>query len=245
MNNLELAYALKSTFCVPEFQFKEYGHVYEHRGRKLRSCSEAYGKFKKPFNKALVFGCAKRENVTPEFLQAKWNANAKAGRDNGKETHKGIEFFYKSGCKDRSFVPSNAEVAKRLNSFYSIYDSTLYRWHPVCQELCIFSLVYGIGGTIDALFEEDGELVVVDWKTNANFTNDSDKHYDMLLPPFSQYKENDLNTYSLQLSVYALILAEHDFKVKNMRVVHCGPNGPSIHFCKDFRGALNTVLRVA
>ena len=70
-------------------------------------------------------------------------------------------------------------------------------------------------GTFDLLMYYDNPndksksgLVVLDWKTNKELKKDfSREHEKMLLPPFSNYFEEPLSYYTLQLNLYSLCLA--------------------------------------
>jgi hypothetical protein len=64
-----------------------------------------------------------------------------------------------------------------------------------------------------------------------------------LLFPFESYKENEINKYSLQMSLYALILEEADIHVDYSFICHIPSEGESqIYKLKDFRGELKTYL---
>ncbi len=59
------------------------------------------------------------------------------------------------------------------------------------------------------LFLYRGKIYIIDYKTNKKFTTDKDLVYkEYLLHPFNKYYKTHLNEYSIQVSMYALILRE-------------------------------------
>ena len=70
-----------------------------------------------------------------------------------------------------------------------------------------------------------GKVFILDWKTNGNFTHDEHPKgkYEKLLQPLEEYWKNHHNEYSIQLSLYSLILEEWGFEVGGAYIVHIGP----------------------
>jgi hypothetical protein len=66
----------------------------------------------------------------------------------------------------------------------------------------------------------------VDWKTNKDFSNDDHPKgkYEKLLHPFDFLYKNHLNEYSIQISLYMMILKEYGINIKQGYLVHIGPN---------------------
>jgi ATP-dependent exoDNAse (exonuclease V) beta subunit len=77
---------------------------------------------------------------------------------------------------------------------------------------------------IDALFLYGGKIYILDWKTNKKFETDETCRYkERLLAPFGKYLKSHLSEYSLQISLYALILEEYGFEIAGGYLVHIGP----------------------
>ncbi len=99
---------------------------------------------------------------------------------------------------------------------------------------------------IDSLFLYKGKIYILDWKTNKQFTNDDHPkgRYEKLLEPFDQYWANHHNEYSIQLSLYALILEEWGFEVGGAYLVHIGPGDEESQLYKiiDMRNELKLAL---
>ena len=98
---------------------------------------------------------------------------------------------------------------------------------------------------IDALFVYRGKIYIIDYKTNKEFTTDDNlKYKEPLLPPFQDFYKTHLSEYSIQISMYALILREWGFDVAGGYLIHIGPGDEDavMHKCIDFTGILKDYL---
>jgi hypothetical protein len=98
---------------------------------------------------------------------------------------------------------------------------------------------------IDSLFLYRGKIYILDWKTNKEFTTDANlKYKEALISPFQDYYKTHLSEYSIQLSMYALILKECGFDVAGAYLVHIGPGDDDavMHKCVDFTEILKNYL---
>lgn len=84
-----------------------------------------------------------------------------------------------------------------------------------------------ICGTFDMLYYYDGDgdlskagFVILDYKTNASLYSDYNQRFNKtLLPPFTNLIEQDLSLYTIQLSLYSLMLEDIGVPVKDRRIV--------------------------
>jgi hypothetical protein len=98
---------------------------------------------------------------------------------------------------------------------------------------------------IDSIFLFKGKIYILDWKTNKLFTTDENlKFKEKMLPPFENYFKTHLNEYSIQISMYALILEEWGFEIGGGYLVHIGPNDDvaKIHKIIDMKEILKGFL---
>jgi hypothetical protein len=126
----------------------------------------------------------------------------------------------------------------------STFDSSEGR-EPLKFEVRVFSKKWKIAGMIDALFLYRGKIFIVDYKTNKKFTTDENIEFvEKLLPPFDGFKKTHLNEYSIQLSLYALILKEWGFEIGGAYLVHIGPgdDDAKLHKCVDMMKILEKYL---
>lgn len=97
----------------------------------------------------------------------------------------------------------------------------------VCQvEWVIGDVKLKIAGTADTLLysQKTGQYHLWDWKTGSKFTDKN--RFQALLHPFNDLDECELNTYSLQLSLYRLILARNtELELGDSYLVYLNPMG--------------------
>lgn len=172
-------------------------------------------------------------------LIKEWETKKVIGCDLGHITHKTIEEL----LNGEPITPIlNDEAAKRFLKFKKLYDVKVKPIIiPIGQEIRGFSEELGIAGTIDCLVlrkNKDGQwcLEIWDWKTNKKMKTDSDFCFNKMLAPFNEEWENELNTYSIQLCLYKLILASKGIHVDGQCVIVYIPNEgePKILKCKDY-----------
>jgi len=114
----------------------------------------------------------------------------------------------------------------------------------------IGDLDYQIAGCADMLFwaPSKDEYYIFDWKTNKEIKTVNSYHQ-MLKKPFDDLDDCELSIYSLQLSLYKLIIEKNtDLKIAGLRIVHFNEknNKPKVYECLDLserlKGYLNETL---
>ncbi len=129
-------------------------------------------------------------------------------------------------------APIHPKEEAVVNFFNNMPDS----YHLVLNETKVYSgknpdpalnLKEQICGTFDMLYYYDGEgdeskagFIILDYKTNGNLYNDFNRKKDIkLLPPFNDIFEESLGEYTIQLSLYALMLQDIGINVIDRRLV--------------------------
>lgn len=229
----------------PKFVFNEEEHIYTYEKEKFISVTTFVHDFLPKFDENYhAKRIADREGVHYEEILQKWKETARIACDLGTETHVWIENFYNDNVLPD---PENERVLERVNKFKKIHTDWLKKFKPVSQELRLFSKKWKIAGTTDALFyyPENKGLYVGDWKTNKEYKHDNHPKgtYNKMLPPFEKNWVNEHNTYSVQVSLYRLILEENEIETKGAFLCHLGPNDPGkIWQAKDMREPLREYL---
>lgn len=239
-------------FLDPNFRFDEASHTYTYvdptTGRAIqtfKSVTGFIGQFKEKFDSEFW---AKRKAAssgkTAQEVLNEWKTISETAMDLGTIVHKWIEDFY-NGLNPET--PEDPIVRERIEQFKRLYDERLHKLRPVRQEFRLFSRKWGLAGTTDAIFGLNSEFYVGDWKTNKKFTTDKDPNgrRKKLLWPFDDLWENSLNSYSIQLSLYRLILQEEaGFTTNGAFLVWIGPTGkPELHKTVDLRDRLYQYLQ--
>ena len=237
-------------FDDPEFKFNPKYHKYTYLGEQFISVTTYIQQFHKPFDgeywskiKAKQESEKTGREVSQEDIQNKWQALNDYANDIGSETHQWIEDYYNQLWRE---IPTNVDLLHRISKFNKIFAKHLHKLSPIKFEVRVFSKKWKIAGMIDSLFFYKGKIFILDWKTNKDFTDDNHRKgkYEKLLYPFDDFYKNHLNEYSIQLSLYSLILEEWGFEVGGAYLVHIGPGDEEakIYTVVDMRENLRTAL---
>jgi ATP-dependent exoDNAse (exonuclease V) beta subunit len=229
----------------PSFRFDEGEHVYTYNNRKFESVTTFIHKFEKPFDTdrwSRVI--AERREVDVQVILDEWKNLTDIACEVGTLVHKYIEDKFSGLNPVIDFGdPVVNERVERVDKFIM---KRLSKLTPVAQEIRIFSKRLKLAGTIDALFLHEGKLYILDWKTNKRFRTDDDKCYQKLEEPFHDYWSNEHNRYSMQLSLYKLMLAEQGIEVEDCVLVYIPPlDTPSMYKCKDMAGIFERYFGVS
>jgi ATP-dependent exoDNAse (exonuclease V) beta subunit len=230
-------------FKDKEFKFEPGLHKYTHNGDEMVSVTTFIQQFHKKFDKQYwSLRKAHEQNVPQEWIINEWQKLNDYANEIGTDTHNWIEDYFKGNWNK---LPTNLDVINRINKFNIVYAENLYKLEPLKFELKVFSKKWKLAGTIDSLFMYRGKLVIVDWKTNKKFdTDETLKYKERLFPPFHDFNKSHLSKYSIQISLYSLILKEWGFNVSAGYLVHIGPGDEpaKIYKCINMVGILEEYL---
>lgn len=224
------------------FHFDEPSHTYTYGKDTFTSVTTFLSRFHKKFDSDFWSKRnAQRDGVTQEEVLKAWQDKNDYANMLGHSVHMWIENYYNNVLQE---LPTNLEIIDRINKFNVIFANHLSKLEHVKCEQRIYSRDKRIAGMIDTLFLYKGQVFIIDWKTNLKWTDDSTTTYSKLLYPFSKYWENQHNEYSIQQSLYALILEEIGIEVKAMYLCYIGPNEPAkMHKVVDMRPELKEYFK--
>lgn len=208
------------SFDDNKFMFDPIEHKYTLDGEHYISVTQFISKFHKPFESD--FWSKKKADeagVSQDEILLEWKKLNDRANEIGTSMHDWIENYYNQIWQK---LPSDLDVIDRINKFNKIYATDLHKLNPIKFEQRIFSKKWKIAGMMDALFEYKGNVFIVDWKSNSKWTHDGhiNGQYERLLPPFENNFKNHLNEYSIQVSLYKLILKEVGIDIKTAYLVH-------------------------
>lgn len=211
--------------CFDDDNFKFYAdeHKYFYEDQEYISATTLVGQFHEPFDKeGKSLKVAVREGRPQQEVLDEWQHKNDVANEIGTFTHEWIEDYFNGIWRE---LPTDPDYIHRINKFNNIYCKDIHKLQFVGAELRVFSKKYKIAGTIDGLFLYNNKLFIIDWKTNKKFTHDAheDGKWQTLLPPFNNFYKNHHNEYSLQISLYSLILKECGIDVSGGYLVHIGP----------------------
>ena len=246
-------------FNDDNFVFHEAEHKYFYGDKELTSATTYIGKtFEEKFDENYWSKYkADERQVEQKVVLNEWDKIRTYACDLGTMIHCYIEFKLKL---ERYVIPFvNDEIISRIAKFERIFAEKLHKLIPVAFECRLFDVEMGIAGTFDALFIQHDQktdkyiLYIFDWKTNKKLDSDEDtensKYKNYLKGVFSKVYHNKINVYSIQLSLYKLMLERRGIFADDMFIVHIPPdkidedgsiiNTPAkIHKCKNFTNEL-------
>ena len=232
-----------------DLEFYEEDHHYVLNGQSLPSVSNVAHRFvREPFNEQLQAArYAERHGETAQYWIQQWRQNSFRATTLGTKTHAYGESlgYLRAGLPERicpsiqtqympeyGFLapihPKEEAVLKFMNEMPSsmhlvLNEARVYSGKNPCQER---NLTERIAGTFDMLYYQDGTdgqpqgFVILDYKTNANLASEYNRKYGkMLREPFKAMTEEDLSLYTIQLSLYALMLEDIGIPIIARRIV--------------------------
>lgn len=230
-------------FDDPNFKFDPIQHKYHLDGEHFISVTQFISKFHQKFD--TEFWSKKKADdagVSQDQILLEWKQLNDRANEIGTATHNWIENYY-NGIYQQ--LPTDLDVIDRINKFNLAYAKWLYKLTPIKFEQRIFSRKWKIAGMMDSLFEFNGNVFILDWKTNKKFTHDEHEagKFESLLEPFNDFFKNHLNEYSIQVSLYKLILREIGIDVKACYLLHIGPTEEAkMYKAHDLSDILETYL---
>lgn len=238
-----------------DLEFFEEGHVYMLNGKQLDSVSQIGKRFEsRPFDsKTQAALYAHKHGNTPEHWLEQWNNNSLRATSHGSKVHAfGESLSYLRNGHDEmvldsvrsQFSPTGELIPDggKEKAVVKFLDDLPDCYHLVLNEAMVYSgknpqaemnLREQICGTFDMLYYYDGQgdeqragMVLMDYKTNQSLYSEyNQRNRIMLLPPFDDMVQEDNSLYTIQLSLYALMLEDIGLKMLGRRLIWLHENG--------------------
>lgn len=238
-------------FKTKDLEFIEETHQYFLKGKELLPVSDYIDEYVLPFDREF-WGMikAKQNKISKQEMLKQWDDNLELKCKRGTNVHFWNQCYLKWLMNVIPSYPAKPfdDIEKLcVDNFLDLYNSRLNKLELVEVELTLFSEELGIAGTPDVIFY-DKELmlyVIGDWKTNDEMTDDHSECRNYLKPPFHNEKENYFNKYSMQLSMYSLLLEMHGIFTVNNFLGHLNnKNGGRIIFIKDYKQIFKMIFGI-
>lgn len=232
-----------------DLEFYHEGHRYILHGNVLPSVSGVAHRFvREPFDEqrqALRY--AERHGETPQHWIQQWRQNSFRAKTLGTKTHTYGESlgYLRAGLPERicpsmqaQYLPEYkflAPIHPKEEAALKFMNEMPHSMHLVLNEAMVYSgknpckernLNEQLAGTFDMLYYNDGTdgqpegFIILDYKTNANLVNDYNRKWGRVLrEPFADMTEEDLSLYTIQLSLYALMLQDIGIPIIARRIV--------------------------
>lgn len=194
------------------------GHIYKIDGMAAQSVTNILKNYVKPFARDYWADIkAKQENITVDEILLRWQNSNKLSQVKGSVIHSFIEsklakfdFVYPEELILQMFGYDPIQdllhlMMPQIERFVADIQDKMYH---VASEFIIGDKDSLVCGTIDQLFynQKSGQLEIWDWKTNKEIKMIS-KYFH--LAPLEHIPDTEFDRYSLQLSLYKLILMKN------------------------------------
>lgn len=233
---------MKTDFSQIKFDADE--HRYFLNGKELRSVTNLLKDYQKPFDRdGIAQRVANRESRSTAEVLAEWDAKGERARVIGTAVHAHIEKVLRGESDGQlsldPFLGFNIKLPEIIafdRLWCDLAPTVSYLKDHI--EWVIGDESLGLAGTVDTVLfsPQTGKYHIWDWKTGKF---DLNNRYENLLHPFSNTEASKLNIYSLQTSLYRLIIERNtglDFG--DSYLVHLSEQGAQIHRAVDFREIL-------
>ena len=178
-------------------ELEELTHIYKWNGVVKSSATSYLKQFSKEFDeKAMSNYVAVRDKITVESVLQEWNTDKFFGITKGNMVH----FYSEEWALGKKLNPSNEWQAGIIQFWIDLPSHYIL----VNAELKMYSHILDICGTCDVVLynTKTSKYVLVDYKTNKDLWSS----YGLInIFPY-EYVANNYYKYSLQLSIYEIML---------------------------------------
>jgi hypothetical protein len=223
-----------------DIQFNSQFHTYTLNGQILHSVTKRINSLKPAFDSAYwAQRKADERGVTADVILAEWEAKRQAGFDKGNRMHAYIQQVLKGETTLDPFLA----LSDRLPDMDAFDRAWATLQGVVTVEQCewiVGDAGLGVAGTLDALLldQRSGLYHIWDWKTGSKFNLDN--RFQRLLVPFDDLDDCELVVYSLQVSLYRLIIERNlpSLLMGDCYIAQLSDNWYQFHKALDLRDRL-------
>lgn len=207
--------------------FDKASHTYTINGRAVPSVTTILKRLKPEFNAdSKAAEIAFREGTTKAAILAKWKATSDTALANGNALHQYAEAQLNAFPE---ILPIPEDATNEIRAFHSFWSKASRNLTPIHSETIIADKEYGIAGTIDAVMicnRHAPRRHILDWKTGK--FHHTDPYGQRLLAPFEDLPASQYALYSLQVSLYQLMLERQAIPCGSSYIVFHPSKGPAI-----------------
>lgn len=222
-----------------DIQFNDANHTYLHSGRRMNNVTDLVDKLQKPFD-SLYWAARKAPElgITPEQVLAKWDEKRIKSQETGIAVHRYIQTVLtgQAASTDDPFLALNKRYYPHQYHFDQLWKELQPQNDVIRVEWVIGDPGLNLAGTADCLLfnQETESYHLFDWKTNEKFSLDNRSQ--KLLHPFADLDDCKFNVYSLQTSLYRLIIEQAaGVTLGDSYLVHLTGGGYQIYRALDLR----------
>jgi hypothetical protein len=227
-----------------QITFDNKNHTYRLGSQVLLSVTSLIDRLKPIFDKEGISAkLAEREGRSQAEILKEWEKSGEESRDKGTRVHAYIE-----DVLDDKIDPTLRLINDRVPEM-DAFDEAWKRMKKALnikiieKEKIVGDSDYGVAGRTDAILEFAGKPCIFDWKTGKKF--DESNPYERMLAPFDGEDNCHLNAYSIQVSLYRLMIERNcNYQMGDPYLLHLRPNGTfHLYRAKDYRAKLESWLK--
>lgn len=216
-----------------KFTFFEEDHHYECNGKKVSiSVTRLIEEYSNPFNQqAIAEKVATRDNKDVTQVLQEWEYKNKFACDKGSTCHEYAQSIWSGEEYNELLFDGSIEYLTAVNKIQAqamnFWKDFKDKFIHIKDEQLVGSEEYDICSAIDHLFlDENGNVWLIDYKTNSILKgyNDDEKnrrYTKKMLIPLQNLKDDSLNHYYLQLSIYKYLIEKYtNIKIYKTMIVY-------------------------
>jgi len=247
---------VKELSVFNKITFYEEKHKYYIDGKELTSATRFIGKYKPTFDSEYWSKKkADERGISQKEILAEWDYKRDFSCEKGTELH-----LYAENKLNNKVAPFNHDRVNALLGegnkvhdafkkltilFDQFYKVSFGKLIPVKSELVVGDADLGICGMVDQIYynEKTGKLNIYDWKTNKEIKKSN--RWQKFSKPISHLEVCEMNTYSLQLSLYKYIIEKNtNLEIDDCCIVWFFEDNSTfkLYKCHDFTKEIKNML---
>ena len=220
-----------------KFKFFEEDHHYECNGKRVGiSVTKLIEEYSNPFDQqAKAEKVALRDNKSVSEVLEEWEYKNKFACDKGSTCHEYAQSIWSGEEYNELLFDGSIEYLTAVNKIQAqamnFWKDSKDKFIHIKDEQLVGSEEYNICSAVDHLFlDKDGNVWLIDYKTNSILKgyNDDEKnrrYTKKMLIPLQNIKDDSLNHYYLQLSIYKYLIEKYtNIKIYKTMIVYMSEN---------------------
>lgn len=220
-----------------KFTFFEEDHHYECNGKKVGiSVTRLIENYSNPFDQqGIAEKVALRNNKDVTQVLQEWEYKNKFACEKGHFAHEYAQSLWSNMIYQENIKSGLEDVKMPLNNIkqqaINFYNDFKDKFTHIQDEQLVGSEEYDIASAVDYLFlDNEGNVWLIDYKTNSILKgyNDDEKnrrYTKKMLIPLQNIKDDSLNHYYLQLSIYKYLIEKYtNIKIYKTMIVYMSEN---------------------
>lgn len=220
-----------------KFKFFEDDHHYEYNGKRVGiSVTRLIEEYSNPFDQqAIAEKVAIRDNKSVSEVLEEWEYKNKFACEKGSTCHEYAQSIWSGEEYNELLFDGSIEYLTAVNKIQSqamnFWKDFKDKFTHIQDEQLVGSEEYNICSAVDHLFlDKNGNVWLIDYKTNSILKgyNDDEKnrrYTKKMLIPLQNIKDDSLNHYYLQLSIYKYLIEKYtNIKIYKTMIVYMSEN---------------------